>query len=188
MQPSQLGILATFRTAPDIFYACEQTRDAGYRKFDAFTPFPVHGLEKAMGLRRSRVPIFTFIGGATGFFSGIAMVWLLNLDYPLVVGGKPLFSPIFPFPVFYELTILLAAFGTLFGMFFTNFLPKHHHPLFEIPAFKRATDDTFFLMIETADPKFEETAVREFLTSVGGEDLTVVYDTEDQPQTSEASA
>ncbi len=174
MSDTSLGITATFRTAPDIYYACEETRKAGYTRFDAYTPFPVHGLEHAMGLKRSRVPAFTLAGGLTGFSTGLLIVAYMNLDYPLVVGGKPIFSPIFPFPIFYELTILLAAFGTLFGMFLLNLLPKFHHPLFEHPGFDRVTDDTFMLMIESRDPLFDADKVREFLASIGGEAIADV--------------
>ncbi|MGF1531246.1 MAG: DUF3341 domain-containing protein [Puniceicoccaceae bacterium] len=177
MSENSLGLIATFRTAPDIYYACQQTNQAGYRKFDAFTPFPVHGLEKAMGLKRSRVPAFTLVGGFTGFFTGLILVAYMNYDYKLVVGGKPLFSPIFPFPIFYELTILLAAFGTLFGMFLLNLLPKHNHPLFDYPDFAKVTDDAFMLMIESRDPLFEEAKVREFLASIGGESITEITKT-----------
>lgn len=174
MSDTSLGTIATFRTAPDIYHACGETHKAGYTRFDAYTPFPVHGLEKAMGLKRSRVPAFTLAGGLTGFTSGLLIVAYMNFDYPLVVGGKPIFSPIFPFPIFYELTILLAAFGTLFGMFLLNLLPKYHHPLFEHPGFDRVTDDTFMLMIESRDPQYDPEKVRAFLESIGGEEIAEV--------------
>jgi len=168
------GIAATFRTTPDIFHACEKVRDAGFRRWDAYCPFPVHGIHHAMGLKRSRVPVFTFIGGVTGFLTGLAIVWYMNIDYPLVVGGKPYFSPIFPFPIFYELTILLAAFGTLGGMFIINRLPRHNHPLFDYEKFRKTSDDTFMIVIESTDPFFEEGKVRKLLEEAGGTDIEAV--------------
>jgi hypothetical protein len=119
------GLLAEFHTAADIFEAAIRCRDAGFTKWDVYTPFPIHGMDEAMGLRKSPVGWFTFCGGFTGFFTGMTMIWYMNkFDYPLVVGGKPLFTPLFAFPVSYEMTILLSAFGTLFGMFFLNKLPR----------------------------------------------------------------
>ena len=168
------GIAATFRTAPDIYHACEKVRDAGYTRWDSYTPFPVHGIHHAMGLKRSRVPFFTLLGGITGFMTGLVIVAYMNLDYPLVVGGKPYFSPIFPFPIFYELTILLAAFGTLGGMFLLNRLPRHHHPLFDYEPFLKTSDDTFMIVVESTDPAFDEEKVRTVLGEAGGEDITLI--------------
>ncbi|MFP4352187.1 MAG: DUF3341 domain-containing protein [Puniceicoccaceae bacterium] len=168
------GIAATFRTAPDIYHACEKVRDAGYTRWDSYTPFPVHGIHHAMGLRRSRVPFFTLVGGVTGFLAGLAIVAYMNLDYPLIVGGKPYFSPVFPFPIFYELTILLAAFGTLGGMFLLNRLPRHHHPLFDYEPFLKTSDDTFMIVVESTDPAFDEEKVRAVLGAAGGEDITLI--------------
>ena len=124
------GLIATFTKTPVFFEAAGRVREAGFTKWDCFTPFPVHGLDGQMGLKRSKVPLFTFIGGLLGFITGTLITYYMNgFDYPLIVGGKPLWSPVFPFPVMYELTILFAAFGTLFGMFATNLLPRHHHPV-----------------------------------------------------------
>ncbi|MEM0967103.1 MAG: DUF3341 domain-containing protein [Verrucomicrobiota bacterium] len=168
------GIAATFRTAPDVYHACEKVRDANYTRWDCYSPFPIHGIHHAMGMKRSRVPFFTLCGGVTGFMTGLAIVAYMNIDYPLIVGGKPYFSPIFPFPIFYELTILLAAFGTLGGMFLLNRLPRHHHPLFDYEPFLKTSDDTFMIVIESTDPTFNETEVRSVFEKAGGEDITVV--------------
>lgn len=168
------GVLASFENAQDIYHACENIHQAGYRKFDSFTPFPVHGLEKVSGLPRSKVPIFTFIGGITGFILGNLIVWYMgSFDYPLIVGGKPYFSPVFPFPISYEMTILLAAFGTLGGMFLTNLLPQYYHPVFNHPEFNGATDDRFFVAIERKDPKFDMNETYALLESLGA--TTVDY-------------
>jgi hypothetical protein len=108
------------------------------------------------------------------------IVWYMNAyDYPLIVGGKPYFSPIYPFPVFYELTILFAAFGTLFGMFFLNRLPQHNHPVFEHPNFGRTGDDKFVIVIEVEDPKFDDEETQDFLKTVGGKSVTMIKETID---------
>jgi hypothetical protein len=160
------GLLAEFDTAADIFEAAIKCRDAGFTKWDVYTPFPIHGMDDAMGVKKSAVGWFTFCGGLTGFSAGMTMIWFMNkFDYPLVVGGKPLFTPLFAFPVSYEMTILLSAFGTLFGMFFLNQLPKLYNPLLKNVRFKKASDDKFFICIEATDPKYSAEGTRDFLTS-----------------------
>jgi len=132
----------------------------------------VHGLDAAMGMRRSKVPRFSLAGGLTGFTTGMSMIWFMNsFDYPLIVGGKPFFSPMFAFPVSYELTILFTAFATIIGMFLLNGLPMHYHPVMKAPQFVRALDDRFFIVIEANDPKFNATATRELLAKIGGQDI-----------------
>lgn len=114
------GIIASFPDTPSFYHAAEKVRDAGYKKWDTYSSFPVHGMPAAQGQPRSKVPVFTFCGGITGFCLGLGMVWFMNaFDYPLIIRGQPFFSPVFPFPIMYELTILLSAFGTLGGMFIT---------------------------------------------------------------------
>src|SRR4029450_11260077 len=126
-------------------------------------------MAEAMGLARSNVGWFTFIGGVTGFTTGMLMIWWMNAyDYPIVVGGKPLFSPIFSFPIAYELTILLGAFGTLFGMLFLNRLPKLYHPLLKSARFRNVTNDKFYVVIEASDPRFSDTGTRQLLEELGG--------------------
>ena len=166
------GIIAAFDTTSDLYHACEKVRDAGYSRWDALTPFPIHGLDAAMGVRRSHVPRFSLAGGLTGFCTGMSFIWWANAyEYPLVVGGKPYFSPMFAFPVSYELTILFTAFATIFGMFFLNRLPMHYHPVMKAPQFVRALDDRFYIVIEAHDPKFNATETREFLAKTGGKDI-----------------
>jgi len=172
------GIIASFENARDITHACESIHREGYRKFDSYAPFAVHGLDKASGLKRSKVPIFTLIGGITGFLLGNLIVWYMNgYDYPLIVGGKPYFSPVYPFPVTYELTILLASFGTLAGMFIMNLLPLYHHPVFNHPEFESVTDDRFFVAIEKDDPKFNMEETYAFLEKLGATTVDTVPDT-----------
>ena len=171
------GLVALFDTAGEVYHAAEEVRDAGYKRWDVFTPFPIHGMDEAMGLKRSKVPIFCFLGGVIGFFSGMALAWYTGeFDYPLIVGGKPYFSPIFPFPVAYELTILLAAFGAFFGMFITNLLPRHHHAVMSYEKWDRITDDKFLIMIESRDRQFDPEKTRTFLEKIGGKDISPVED------------
>lgn len=173
------GYLALFESAPAIYEAATQVREAGYRKWDVMTPFPVHGLDGAMGLKRSKVPVFTLVGGVIGFFTGMLTAWYMgSFDYPLIVGGKPFFSPIFPFPVAYELTILLAAFGTLGGMFITNRLPMHYHPVMNYDKFRHLTDDKFAVVIEADDLLFSEQATRAFLESLNPAEIALINEEE----------
>ena len=166
------GLIAAFDATPTLYHACEAVRDAGYTQWDTTTPFPVHGLDAAMGVRRSHVPRFSLAGGITGFITGMSMIWFVDsFDYPLIVGGKPYFSPMFAFPVSYELTILFTAFATIAGMFILNKLPMHYHPLMKAPQFVRAMDDRFYIVIEANDPKFNAEKTRALLEKVGGLDI-----------------
>ena len=171
------GIIAEFDTPGAAIRAAEKVRDAGFRKWDVFTPFPVHGMDNAMGLPHSKVGWFSFIGGASGFFLGMVMIWWMNAwDYPILIGGKPMFSPFGAFPPSYELTILLGAFGAIGGMLFLNRLPRLHHPLLKHKRFALATHDKFFIVIETADPLYSETETRKLLENAGGKLIEVVED------------
>lgn len=170
------GLIAEFDKPADAMHAAEKIRDAGFTQWDVHTPFPVHGMDDAMGLKNSKVGYFTFLGGLTGYTSGMVMIWWMNaFDYTIPVGGKPMFSPFFAFPVSYELTILLASFATLFGMFFLNRLPRLHHPLLKNRRFTSgATHDKFIVVIETADPKFSETETRKLLEAAGSRHIEMV--------------
>jgi len=175
LPPRHHGLLAEFDTAAAILRAAEKVREAGYRRWDVFTPFPIHGMDHAMGLKNSRVGWFTFIGGVTGYFTGNLMIWFMNaFDYAIPVGGKPMFSPIFAFPPSYELTILFGAFGSLFGMLFLNRLPRLHHPLLKNRRFKQVSHDKFFVVIESSDPKYSEPEARRLLESAGAKHLELV--------------
>ena len=163
------GLIATFETAREVYLAAEKVRDAGYRHWDCITPLPVHGLDKAMGLKRSIVPRISLVGGITGFFTGLTMIWWTGaVDYQLIVGGKPLFSPMFAFPVAYELTILFTAFATIIGMFVVNGLPMHYHPVLKYDQIRRGMDDTFFIVIEARDPRFNLANTKALLEQAGG--------------------
>ena len=169
------GLIAQFDTPAAAMHAAEMVRDAGFRNWDVFTPFPVHGMDKAMGLKNSKVGWFSFLGGVTGYTTGMLMIWWMNaVDYRLVVGGKPMFSPHAAFPPSYELTILFGAFGALFGMLFLNRLPRLHHPLLKHKRFALATHDKFFIVIETADPKYSEAETRKLLETAGSTRIEMV--------------
>jgi hypothetical protein len=169
------GIVAEFETAADILHAAEKVRDAGFRRWDVYTPFPIHGMDRAMGMKNSKVGWFSFIGGVSGYTLGMVMIWWMNAyDYPIIVGGKPMFSPFSAFPPSYELTILLGSFGALFGMLFLNRLPRLYHPLLKNPRFALASHDRFFVVIETADAKYSEEGTRRLLEDLGSKHIEVV--------------
>ncbi|MEN8661414.1 MAG: DUF3341 domain-containing protein [Lentimonas sp.] len=169
------GIIASFPDTPSFFHAAEKVRDAGYKKWDTYSSFPVHGMPAAQGQPRSKVPVFTFFGGITGFTLGTFIVWFMNAyDYPLIVGGQPFFSPVFPFPIMYELTILLSAFGTLGGMFITNLLPQHYNSLFNSEKFLEVSGDRLVIAIEARDSQYDPEATRRFLEEIGGTDIEEV--------------
>lgn len=167
------GLLAKFEKPADIMHAAEKVRDAGFKRWDVITPFPIHGMDPAMGLHRSMVPRFTIVGGTVGFLTGMIMIWWMNaFDYGLIVGGKPLFSPIYAFPVSYELTILFSAFASIIGMFILNRLPRHYHPVMKYEKAAEGMDDKFFLYIEAEDPQFEREKTRAFLGELGPSEVS----------------
>lgn len=163
------AVMGVYDTPADAMHAAETVRDGGYRRWDVHTPFPVHGMDDAMGLKNSKVGWFSFIGGASGYTIGMLMIYWMNaVDYDIVVGGKPMFSPFYAFPVSYECTILLSAFGTLLGMAFLNRLPKLHNPLLANRTFcQGATHDKFIVVIETSDPRYSQVETRELLEKTG---------------------
>lgn len=157
-------MLAEFDTAGACLHAAEALRDAGYSYFDTHTPFPVHGMDRAMGLKDSKLGWIVFVMGITGFTAAVSMMaWMNGIDYPIVIGGKPPMSWPSMVPVAFELTVLFSSFGAVFGMFGLNKLPRHNHPVFESERFKAATTDKFFVSIESEDPKFDEMKTRELL-------------------------
>jgi hypothetical protein len=172
MSAQPYGLIATFETPAGVYQAAEQVRDAGYKNWDVIAPCPIHGLDKAMGLKRSIVPRISLAGGITGFITGMTMIWWTGAyDYPLVVGGKPFFSPMFAFPVAYELTILFTAFATIIGMFVVNGLPMHYHPVLKYDQIRRGMDDLFFIVIEARDPRFNAANTSALLQKAGGKDI-----------------
>jgi Protein of unknown function (DUF3341) len=169
------GLLAEFTTPAELYHACEGVRDAGYTRWDAHAPFPVHGLERAMGLRASRLPWVSLLLALGGCAAGMGLQgWVSTLAYPLVISGKPFFSwPAFV-PVTFELAVLGGALGAVFGMFAMNQLPTLHHPLFNSRAFERASDDGFFLSIESWDPQFNPDRTADLLRRLGAKDVELI--------------
>lgn len=173
--PKSYGLLAEFETTSDVLHAAEKVRDAGFRKWDVYAPFPIHGMDKAMGLKNSMVGWFGFVGGVAGYATGMLMIWWMNaIDYPVLIGGKPMFSPHGAFPPSYELTILFTAFGAIGGMLFLNRLPRLHHPLLKHKRFALATHDKFYVVIETTDPKYSEAETRKLLEAAGSKRIEMV--------------
>ena len=160
------GLLAEFATPQDLVRAAARIRDAGYTRWDAHTPFPVHGLDDAMGIRTTRLPFLVLAAGAVGATSGLLMQWWMNaIDYPIIISGKPFNSLPADIPVTFELTVLLAALASFVGMLIANALPRFHHPLFKNGSFRRVTTDAFFLAIEAADPRFDLVKTEQLLVS-----------------------
>src|SRR5437870_7492649 len=156
MERNLYGIMAEFDSATQLVDAARQVRDAGYSKTDAFTPFPLHEIDEALGIKRSILPYLIFAGAITGLLSGIGLEYFVHvIDFPIIVGGRPHFSlPAFVPPA-YELTILFSAFTAVFGMLFLNGLPSPYHPVFNVERFALATREKFFLIIESIDPKYD---------------------------------
>jgi Protein of unknown function (DUF3341) len=168
MSTKPWGVLAQYENPADVFHACETVRDAGYSQWDACTPFPVHGLDKAMGLKPSVLPWAVLIIGISG---SAFMLWFESWTsgnlYPFIVGGKPLFSVPAFVPVWYEMTVLSSCLTAFFGNWIINGLPRPHHPAFASKAFERVTDDKFFIMVESTDPKFDLEKTKALLADAG---------------------
>lgn len=165
---STYGLLAEFDTTATLYHACEAVRDGGYTKWDAHAPFPVHGLETAMGVRRSWLPWIVLVMGVLGALGGLALqTWVHTQAYELVISAKPYWAWQAFIPVTFECGILMASFGAVFGMFFLNGLPTLYHPVFGSDRFAAVTDDKFFISIEAADPCFDAAGTRELLEQSG---------------------
>lgn len=147
--------LAQYETPGACLHAAEKLRDAGYKNFDAHTPFPVHGMDAAMGMGDSKLGWIVLPAGITGCALAFTMMYWMNaVDYPIVIGGKPPGAIPSMIPIMFELTVLLSCLTTVFGMFGLNKIPRHHHPIFNSDRFAAATDDKFFISVEVEDPKF----------------------------------
>lgn len=171
------GVVAEFDSAEAVLDAASKAHEAGYRTMDAYSPVPVHGLDEALGRKRSILPLLVFGGGIFGACAGFGMqVWMNAIDYPWNVGGRPALSwPAF-IPVTFECTILFAALTTVVGMFALNGLPRPHHPIFNTPNFDRSAIDHYFLCIEAADDQFDEAGVTDFLQAMQPAAVSTVYD------------
>ncbi|MDF1544278.1 MAG: DUF3341 domain-containing protein [bacterium] len=170
-------ILARFKDPASLLHAAEKVRETGYSKFDCHSPFPIHGMDQAMGLKRSPVGYVVGCMGATGLVSAMVFMWWTSaVDYPLVISGKPFFSWQAYIPVAFAITILLSAFGAVLGMLGFNKLPRLHHPLFNSEQFSAVSDNGFFVSIEGEDKKYDEAQTSKFLESIGGTNIEVIKD------------
>jgi hypothetical protein len=170
-------LLAEFNTPGEVLHAAEKLRDAGYTEFDTHSPFPIHGMDAAMGLKDSKLGLIVFPIALTGTTLAFLMMWWMNgVDYPLVIGGKPPYSLPSQVPIMFEVTILLSALATVFGMFHLNRLPRHHHPIFNSERFKGFSDDKFFLSVESSDPKWSLEKTKKLLESAHASHVELVYD------------
>lgn len=160
------GLLAEYDTPPQLISAAKKIRDAGFTKWDTYSPFAVHGIDDAMGIKMTVLPWFVLCAGLTGLATAITLQWWTNaVDYPWLISGKPMWSIPANVPIMFELTVLLSAITTLVGMLLLNNLPLPSHPLDQVRRFARVTDDKFFLMIQASDPKFDDAETRELLAT-----------------------
>ena len=169
------GALAEFESAAAIHHACEKVRDAHYTRWDAHTPYPVHGLERAMGLSSSKLGLVVFVGGISG--ASLAMLmqwWMAAVDYPVIIAAKPYFSWQAFIPITFESMVLFSAATAVLTMLVFIGLPQWHHALLKTAAFKKVTDDRYFISIESQDAKFDRDATVQFLRSLGASQVELV--------------
>ena len=169
------GVIAEFESPAALIEAARQARAAGYRKMDAYTPYPIEELAHALALPRTKLPLLVFLGGALGCATGLGMQWFATvIHYPLNVAGRPLASWPSYIPITFELTVLFAAIVAVLGMLALNGLPMPYHPVFNVPGFALASRDRFFLCIEAGDPLFDADKTRAFLSSLGAREVAEV--------------
>ncbi len=169
------GVLAEFHDPNALIAAIRRVRAAGYRKIDAYTPYPIEEVSEEMGIHRNILPVLVFFGGLAGMAAGFGLqYWTAAINYPINVAGRPLFSlPAF-IPIIFECTVLFAALTTVFGMIALNGLPMPYHPVFNVPRFAMASRDRFFLCIEATDPKFDREGTRQFLEGIAPGEVSEV--------------
>jgi hypothetical protein len=170
------GVVAEFERPEMLVEAGRAVHhEHGYKKLDALTPFPIHGIDDAIGVPYSKLGYIVIFGGAFGLINAVLMTWYTGeIDYPLVIGGKPLFAWEFSIPPMFELTVLFSAFAAVFGMLALNGLPRFYHPTFNYSRFRGATDDRYLLVVQAADPKFDIERTPELLHSLGAARVEVV--------------
>ena len=178
-KPKVYGMGAEFPNVSALYHAAEKVRDKKFKYWDVHSPFPIHGMDQAMGLGKSWLSAVVLVGGTCGLLFAVLLEgWPTWFDYPLIVHGKPFDWRTVPafFPIFFELTVLCSAFTTVFSLLIFNQLPKWYHPVFNWDRFAKVTDNGFFIVIESRDPQFSETATRAFLEELGGAHVTLIHD------------
>src|ERR1041385_1599073 len=174
-EPRLYGVMAEFEGPNELVHAARRTYEEGYRRINGYSPYPIEELSEAIGFTHSALPLIVFIGGLVGLLGGFFMqYWIEVIDYPINVGGKPFNSwPAF-IPITFECTVLVAAFSAVLGMLALNKLPQPYHPVFNAPNFALATRDSFFLVIESKDPKFDHDEAVRFLKSLEAREVVDV--------------
>lgn len=171
------GVMAEFNTPGELLAAAKKVRAAGYSRWDVFTPFPIHGIDQVMGMGNSLVGWVSLALAAGAFLNVAGMIWYCNaFDYPLIVGGKPMFSAPMTFVPSYIMLIMGGALGALVGMLALNQLPRLHHPLLNKARFAQVSRDKFILVIGAQDPQFCATGSKQLLESLGGAHVDLVED------------
>jgi hypothetical protein len=172
-----VGLLAEFSDPGALYKAAQAVREAGYQRYDVHSPFPIHGMDKAMGLPNSKVGFSALGGGLTGLALAVWLQWWTGaVDYPFNISGKPLFAIEPSVPIMFELTVLFAAFGAVFGMLALNGLPRPYNPLFYSRHFARASDDAFFLHLAASDKRFEAEKSAQLLRDLGALQVEAIED------------
>jgi hypothetical protein len=163
-----IGLLAEYPSVDQVLKAARAVRRAGFSRWDVHSPFPIHGIDYAMGIRPTVLPWIVLVGGITGLVSAILLQWYCNAyDYKFLISGKPIWSFPANVPIMFELTVLFSAFTAVFGMLGLNGLPRLYNPLFKSERFRRVTTDRFFIVIDSSDPKFNEQETTRLLTDAG---------------------
>ena len=170
--PPLYGVMAEFEGPNELVHAARRTYEAGYRRINGYSPYPIEELSEAIGFTHTSLPLIVFIGGVVGGIGGFLMqYWIEVINYPINVGGKPYNSwPAF-IPITFECTVLVAAFSAVLGMLVLNKLPQPYHPVFNAPNFAFATRDKFFLVVEANDPKYDHDRVAELLKSLNAQEV-----------------
>lgn len=173
------GIVAEWHETPAVVHAAELVRDAGYKKWDLNSPFPIHGIEEAMGFAKTKLPYLVFGAAMTGVGGAALMQWFMNAwDYEFIVQGKPTDAYEPYVPIMFELGVLAAAFTALIGMLALNGLPRWNHPVFSSERFLGTSDDRFIIAIEADDPSFDPEATRALLEKAGGTNIGLILEDE----------
>ncbi len=175
--PVVVGVMGEFEDVDAVVNAARKIRAAGFTKWDVHSPFPIHGIDHAMGTKPTILPWLVLGGGLAGLVTGLVLQWFTNaFDYKFMISGKPYMSlPAF-IPVIFELTVLFAALTAVFGMFLLNLLPMLYNPLFKVARFRRVTDDRFFIVIDAADPQFDEAKAAAMMVELGAVAVEKVED------------